>query len=184
MTDKQTVERVLEQLRRKEHRFPAQGGGSIGTDANGKVTTTSYTTDDGLRLVNPDGPEAAELIEALTRQAQVSDEPIPFGEFIGPHLGSLVVSDDAVVERLAEPYRNKWIGDHEGMIADLHATIRAALSATNSEAVSELTSAADELTRWYGPFNPTKHPPEINGAWLRLTDALAKLGSRAPEDTP
>jgi ABC-type oligopeptide transport system substrate-binding subunit len=58
--------------------------------------------------------------------------------------------------------------------------IASALSATNSEAVSELASAADELTRWYGPFNPTKHPPEINGSWLRLTNALAKLGSRAP----
>jgi DnaJ-class molecular chaperone len=33
---------------------------------------------------------------------------------------------DEVVERVAEPYRNKWIGDHEEMIADLHAVIRSA----------------------------------------------------------
>lgn len=38
-----------------------------------------------------------------------------------------------------------------------------------------LAAAARELLAWYGPFNPTKHSPEINGAWLRL-EALTKHG--------
>jgi len=38
---------------------------------------------------------------------------------------------------------------------------------------TELAKAATELAAWYGPFNPTRHPPEINGAWLRLGAALA-----------
>jgi hypothetical protein len=59
---------LVERLTRKEQRFPAQGGGSIGTDAQGKVTTTSYITDDGYRLRNPDGPEAADRISSLQTQ--------------------------------------------------------------------------------------------------------------------
>lgn len=38
----------------------------------------------------------------------------------------------------------------------------------------ELLEAAREVAAWYGPFNPTKHPPEINGAWLRLAAAIEK----------
>jgi hypothetical protein len=117
------------------------------------------------------------VLEALTRQAQVSD--------------------DAVVERVARAIcwsangkdndcetaclaANECRGALNAIfIRDAFAAIEA-MPATNSEAVSELAAAADELARWYGPFNPTKHPPEINGSWLRLTAALAKLGSRAP----
>lgn len=41
------------------------------------------------------------------------------------------------------------------------------------------TTAARELLAWYGPFNPTRYPPEINGAWLRLEHALTKIGGEA-----
>jgi hypothetical protein len=47
--------------------------------------------------------------------------------------------------------------------------------ATPDRGAADLRSAAEELVRWYGPFNPTRHPPEINGAWLRLVAALAKV---------
>ncbi len=40
--------------------------------------------------------------------------------------------------------------------------------------VRELEATGRELLGWYGPFNPTKHPPEINGAWLRFQAALGQ----------
>jgi len=55
---------IVERLRRKKRCLPPQGGGSISTD--GQVT--SYVTDDGMRLVNPDGPEAADEIERLREE--------------------------------------------------------------------------------------------------------------------
>lgn len=42
-----------------------------------------------------------------------------------------------------------------------------------------LLEAARELLAWYGPFNPTRHPPEINGAWLRLE---AAAGGEVPQE--
>lgn len=56
---------IVGRLRAKVQRFPAQGGGTIGIGADGKTTSSSYITDDGYRLANPDGPEAATLIEQL-----------------------------------------------------------------------------------------------------------------------
>ena len=53
---------IVEKLRTKVQRFLPTGGGSVSSD--GEVT--SYITDDGMRLVNPDGPEAAAEIERLT----------------------------------------------------------------------------------------------------------------------
>ena len=38
---------LVERLTRKVQKLPAMGGGSIGLDANGKTTVTSYITDDG-----------------------------------------------------------------------------------------------------------------------------------------
>jgi hypothetical protein len=35
--------------------------------------------------------------------------------------------------------------------------------------------AAEELIAWYGPFDPSMHAPEINGAWLRLEAAVRRL---------
>lgn len=43
----------------------------------------------------------------------------------------------------------------------------------NPSSMIEL-KADQELLKWYGPFNPTKHPPEINGAWVRLEEAVAE----------
>jgi len=56
---------LIERLRRKAQVFPAQGGGGMGIDRDGKATITSYITDDGFRLVNPDGPEATDRIQSL-----------------------------------------------------------------------------------------------------------------------
>jgi uncharacterized membrane protein len=56
---------VVERLRRKQRLSPVTGGGTIGIDANRKTFSSSYVTDDGMRLVNPDGPEAVALIEEL-----------------------------------------------------------------------------------------------------------------------
>jgi hypothetical protein len=235
MTDKKQTVELIEKLRNLAEFARAANG-------NHARSVHPNTVADGFE-------KAADTIEALTRQAKVSDEPCRkcngerwVHENAGPKVpcslcvsreelaklqvsddGPIVeckmpnckepafrlgacrdhwnwlngrrspapsrVSDDAVVERgdlikrlLVEA--DRYERGRGAPMARLLREAVAALSATNSEAVSELTSAADELTRWYGPFNPTKHPPEINGAWLRLTDALAKLGSRAPEDTP
>ena len=65
MTNRGQALPICAKLRRKEQLFPAQGGGGIGRGLDGQVTVTSYITDDGFRLVNPDGPEAADLLEQL-----------------------------------------------------------------------------------------------------------------------
>lgn len=57
---------VVERLRAKHQVYPATGGGSVSSDG----TITSYVTDDGTRYVNPDGPEAAKLIESQTAEIE------------------------------------------------------------------------------------------------------------------
>lgn len=52
---------LVERLRREVQKFPATGGGIVSTDGTG----STYITDNGMRLANPDGPEAADLITAL-----------------------------------------------------------------------------------------------------------------------
>ncbi len=49
---------LVERLLRKAKIRPSHGGGTV--DATGKGTF--YTTDDGMGLVNPDGPEAASAL--------------------------------------------------------------------------------------------------------------------------
>lgn len=61
---------IVERLRRKAQLMPMLGGGNIkiaGGDPYRPhaITSSSYITDDGMRLVNPDGPEAATEIETL-----------------------------------------------------------------------------------------------------------------------
>jgi hypothetical protein len=63
---------LVERLRRKMQRLPAQGGGTISSDG----TATSYITDDGMRLVNPDGPAAADRITALLSDVGVLREAL------------------------------------------------------------------------------------------------------------
>jgi hypothetical protein len=64
---------LVERLRAKRQVLPAFGSATITSDGR----TTSYITDDGKRLVNPDGPEAAdtitELLEALEAWVTYSD---------------------------------------------------------------------------------------------------------------
>jgi hypothetical protein len=50
---------LVQRLRRKAQLMPVTGGGSASSDGK----HTSYIRDDGMRLVNPDGPEAADRIE-------------------------------------------------------------------------------------------------------------------------
>lgn len=56
---------IVKRLLAKRQVLPMQGGASLGTDSLGNHVSTSYIIDDGMRLVNPDGPEAADTIEAL-----------------------------------------------------------------------------------------------------------------------
>lgn len=65
------VRALVERLRRKAQYFPEQGGGTISADGK----STSYITDDGMRLVNPDGPEAADFIESAL-QGEVREEDV------------------------------------------------------------------------------------------------------------
>jgi hypothetical protein len=60
MNDKTLVER----LRRKVQKLPAQGSGFMSVDGGGNVTSGGHIYDDGKRLVNPDGLKAADTIEA------------------------------------------------------------------------------------------------------------------------
>lgn len=55
------TQELKDRLVRKAKVAPTIGGGSIGSE--GKAT--SYIIDDGMRLVNPDGPEALSRINAL-----------------------------------------------------------------------------------------------------------------------
>lgn len=61
---------ICAKLTRKAQVLPSQGGGFIGIDKDGKTISGSYITDDGKRLVNPDGPEAAEIIKELVKAAR------------------------------------------------------------------------------------------------------------------
>jgi hypothetical protein len=107
------------------------------------------------------------------------------------------VSDDAVVERWkGETYldlneqRNPGTdefakGFNEGIIKardTIYAKLPQLLSATNSEAVSELlTEAKAHLGAGFGDHpNEAIRQSNVNRAWHLVTDALAKLGSRAP----
>lgn len=53
------------------------------------------------------------------------------------------------IERLMEPYRNKWIGDHEEMIADLKATVIAAMGRENEGGTyfQAMVEATTEIAR-------------------------------------
>lgn len=79
---------LIERLRAKRHVYPVQGGG----DTTGRC----YTTDDGYRLINPNGPEAAARIATqqeaingagghlLMAQAILADGPTrPLLEIVG-----------------------------------------------------------------------------------------------------
>ena len=64
-------EELVERLRRKRQVQPEQGSGSITVDpVTGETTVKCTITDDGYRLVNPDGPEAATLIEQLHKKVE------------------------------------------------------------------------------------------------------------------
>ena len=93
---------ICEKLRRKEQLFPAQGGGGIGRGLDGQVTVTSYITDDGFRLVNPDGPEAADLLEQLVealRMARVAAQS--FNVRLSPNELAQI---DAALAKVAKPH--------------------------------------------------------------------------------
>lgn len=88
MTDPTTGEigELIERLRRKVQVTPAIGGGSICADG----TSTWYTTDDGYRLANPDGPEAADTLSAYQDRIERLEEAL--GQMVsawealpGPH---------------------------------------------------------------------------------------------------
>jgi hypothetical protein len=63
---------IVERLTRKVQVMPSQGGATLASDGS----FTSYTTDDGKRLANPDGPEAADLIQSLQARLSISEENV------------------------------------------------------------------------------------------------------------
>jgi hypothetical protein len=68
---------ICEKLERKVQVLPAQGSGFVSIDSKGRVRSGSAIRNDGKRLANPDGPEAAaiikELVEALSA---ISDDSV------------------------------------------------------------------------------------------------------------
>lgn len=63
---------LVERLRAKRQAVPPFGSASMSSD--GKFTCT--ISDDGKRLVNPDGPAAADLIDSLQRENAVLREAL------------------------------------------------------------------------------------------------------------
>lgn len=64
------ISELIERLKRKRQTMPVTGGGFIKMSGGYphkpvEITSGSYVTDNGVRLVNPDGPEAATALEAL-----------------------------------------------------------------------------------------------------------------------
>lgn len=70
------TDELVERLLRKVQVQPAQGSGSLGTRADGTLEAKSQIWDDGYRLANPDGPEAAARIQSLTADNAVLREHI------------------------------------------------------------------------------------------------------------
>jgi hypothetical protein len=140
---------------------------------------------------------------ALTRQAQVSDavrcdiesnetgclHPAVHQGRCGYSLPNAPsqVSDDAAVDGLNDVLvfvvnqRHNRQLPTDRQLDELGANVRAAikaLSATNSEAVSELVEAARVLAE--GEFELAPDATAFEAAMDRLAKAVAKLGSRAP----
>lgn len=59
------IDELIARLRSRKQVFPAVGGGHIAPSSAG-----AYITDNGYRLVNPDGQHAADRIEALTAEVE------------------------------------------------------------------------------------------------------------------
>lgn len=122
---------------------------SFYTNDNGTLTYSSlasiYAAMAAAALSQPS--DVGEIVAEIVRD--VCELP---GDAEGDDALNLTVGDlEAILERNLEPFRQ--------------------LSADDAA----LREAASELLAWYGPFNPTRHPPEINGAWLRLEAALSAL---------
>lgn len=113
---------LVERLRRKEQRFPVQGGGSIGIDRKGNRVSTSYVTDDGMRLANPDGPEAADRITALEAENARLREALTIAE----------ESLDQLLDDMGDDGQCVCIDAKEEAVEAL-ATVRAALQHNGDE---------------------------------------------------
>jgi hypothetical protein len=134
-----------------------QGGGSIGSGGQ----STSYITDDGKRLANPDGPAAADRIEAQSRlltkslctlQALVSNmeesgegdlaaEPIAFRKFWWDNERPRCRVDMA---EISEP----WLDALKPTITPLYtaqAAITAVLGTFDLEALKTLVGEIDDV---------------------------------------
>jgi hypothetical protein len=94
---------LVERLRRKMQRLPAQGGGTISSDG----TATSYITDDGMRLVNPDGPAAANRLTALLSHVGVLRETLRLIEIDATNKSS---APGARLQRIADYARSALQG--------------------------------------------------------------------------
>lgn len=98
---------LVERLVRKAKLAPVFGGGSVGFDNNGRPNGSRYyTRDDGMRLVNPDGPEAAHHIAAQDAE---------------------IARKDAALERCAKIVEQNLYHQHE-KIEDVPRLLRSALN--------------------------------------------------------
>lgn len=101
---------LVERARAKHQILPALGSGQISVSADGKTTLVSTSIyDDGTRLINPDGPELAIRIEALSAHIAAQDARIAELE-AGLHnmamaAGALTVATDG--EERLRPQRSK-----------------------------------------------------------------------------
>lgn len=72
-----TRDELVERLRGKTKVLPTQGGATLSFGGE----TSHYILDDGMRYINPDGPEAADRIEALEAEnARLREALAPFAK--------------------------------------------------------------------------------------------------------
>jgi len=82
---------LIERLRAKWRAAPVLGGGSL----NGRC----YISDDGMRLRNPDGPEAADEIAALrARVAELEAENDRLTKAVGSGILGELLNDEETDE--------------------------------------------------------------------------------------
>jgi hypothetical protein len=80
---------IVERLRRKVQVQPAQGSGSLKINADGSCDVETKIWDDGKRLANPDGPEAADTIERLVAALERNGKALnPLIECLGSPMKS------------------------------------------------------------------------------------------------
>lgn len=85
---------LVERLRRKEQLTPGMGSTTVSRNDDGSLKIEQHIWDDGKRLVNPDGPEAADEITRLTAKLAAIEEAAIGQQSMGYILGIIGGNDD------------------------------------------------------------------------------------------